>query len=191
MVAGVLIGGQSRRMGSSKALLPHGAGCVLEHVVAEARRVAGEVVLVGEMKTLPASLRMLTQIRDEETGGGPLAGLCALLSYAGRRWTLLLACDLPLLTSDTLELLVRRRSQRLDAVAFEQERGWHACCALYHPRLLDKARDHLHAGTRSLNGLLVAAQTLTVRPGARTRAALFNLNTPEDMAHLAALGEPG
>jgi molybdenum cofactor guanylyltransferase len=190
-VAGVLVGGQSSRLGRPKALLLLADGRTLvEHVVSVARQQSEwieRVVFLGTCADLPATMTELPMLEDALPQGGPLAGLCPLLENAGRRWGLLLACDMPLLQPPILERLRRALRAEHDAVAFQRSdrpETYHACCALYHPRLLPAARHELRHGKRSLQGLLAMARVGALTPTAAEEKMLTNLNTPADYDRL-------
>ncbi|UCG16126.1 MAG: molybdenum cofactor guanylyltransferase [Phycisphaerales bacterium] len=185
-VAGVLAGGRSRRMGRPKALLtlPDGRTLV-EHVVGVASAVAHDVVILGTPALLPPPLARLPVLVDAKQDGGPLAGLCSLLQYAQNRWALLLACDMPHLAPGVLHRILARAGEDVDAVAFRQDdvrKACHACCALYHPRILPRALDELARGQASLQNLLARVRLEAVQPDPRDVHLLTNLNTPEDHA---------
>lgn len=122
LIAGILVGGASRRMGRPKALLPHpSGGTFVEHVAAVAARAASEVVLLGRPPwPLPDALRGLRLLPDVEiaAGAGPLAGLGSLLRHAPQGWTLLLSCDLPHLEMGAIAALTAAIRDDVDAVAF-------------------------------------------------------------------------
>lgn len=187
---GVLAGGRSTRMGRDKATLPRpGGGTFLEHVVRVARSVAADIVLLGSPARVPESLRSLRALADAQPQRGPVAGLCSALAAAESRWVLLLSCDLPLLTPGTLERLLARRARDADAVAFTHDADptlFHACCALYHPRLLPAARGELLGEHASLQGVLRGARVAALAPDAAERRSLLNVNSPEELAALAA-----
>lgn len=125
LIAGILVGGASRRMGRPKALLPHpSGGTFVEHVAAVAARAANEVVLLGRpLWPLPDALRGLRLLPDLEiaAAAGPLAGLGSLLRYAPRGWTLLLSCDLPHLQAEAIAALTAAIRNDVDAVAFLEQ----------------------------------------------------------------------
>lgn len=182
-------------MGRPKATLPHSDGRTLvEHVVSVARRQSpwiDEVVILGQCPGLPLAFAGLRVLEDARPNGGPLAGLCSLLEYAGQQWGLLLACDLPLLKAPLLERLHDAIGPEHDAVAFRRlhrRAAYHACCALYHPRLLPAALHKLGQGKRSLQGLLVDARVAVVAPTPAETEMLTNLNTPADYARLRQRG---
>ncbi len=182
LLAGVLAGGRSRRMGRCKAAMPHPAGGTwLEHVVRVASRVAGEVVLLGSASELPPALQSLPVLADPVPDAGPLAGLCSLLAAAGGRWALLLACDLPGLQAAVLQPLIQAAGPDRDAVVYtcrQRPDRYHACCGLYHPRGLDAARTALAGADHSLHGLLRTLRTLALLPDPAHQDQLRNVNTP-------------
>ncbi len=191
-VAGILVGGRSTRMGRPKTALPLADGRTLvEHVAEVASRTGRwieEVVILGQGPPLPESLAVLPILADVKPGAGPLAGLCALLRHAGQRWCLLLACDMPLLEPSLLERLAAAVTPDCDAVAYrraDRPGSWHACCALYHPRLLPASLVELKQGKGSLQKLLASTRLIAIDPDPGDQRMLVNLNTPEDYERLS------
>lgn len=188
-VAGILVGGQSRRMGRAKATLPLAAGHTLvEHVVNTALncgRCIDEVLILGQCPDMPASLAKLHVLADAQAAAGPLMGLRSLFEYAKDRWSLLLACDMPLLSPVLIERLLAAARPDIDAVAFRgADKAWHACCALYHPRLLPAAIEELRNGRRSLQNVLATARVVSLNVNPEEERLLTNLNTPGDYDRL-------
>ena len=199
VVAGILAGGKSTRMGKSKALieLPSGA-TMIEHAVQVAREVIDEVVVLGHEIHMPASLEELTVLDDEKPDGGPIAGLCSLLKRADGGWGLLLACDMPYIKSAVIRRLLAQADPKTDAVVFERpERcgSYHACCGLYHSRIARPpvgncaqpapALEVLFNGDASLNSLLKRIRVKALKPTPEESRQLCNINTPEDLAKMS------
>lgn len=185
-VAGILVGGRSRRMGRPKLSLPlPGGKTLIEHVadaVARAQPWIEEVLLLGLSPELPGPVAGLRILPDVEACAGPLAGLCALLAYAQQRWSLLLACDMPLLEPRLLERLRAAASPDVDAIAFrrpDRPDAWDACCALYHPRILPAAMKALKGGG-GLQDLIRSVRVVTLTPSSAERRMLSNVNTLSD-----------
>jgi molybdopterin-guanine dinucleotide biosynthesis protein A len=105
----VLIGGRSSRMGRPKHLLTGSDGRTwLEHTVERLRPfVAGCVISGGG--TVPEPCRDLERIADLPGMAGPLAGIGAVVRC--RPWTswLVLACDLPDVSSPAIDWLLKQR----------------------------------------------------------------------------------
>lgn len=99
--AGVLIGGQSRRMGRSKHLLEHRGRTWLDHIIAAAWDATDGVVLLGSGR-VPAAHAGLPRLPDVPGLTGPVAGMCAAMRWNPTARWIFLACDTPLLTSEAL-----------------------------------------------------------------------------------------
>jgi molybdopterin-guanine dinucleotide biosynthesis protein A len=100
----VVAGGQSRRMGRDKALLPWGPTTLLDHAIARLRLLTGDVrILCGpEARYQDRGLAVIPDVvRDEGALGGVLSGLLALRDARG----LFLAVDLPFASVPLLEAL--------------------------------------------------------------------------------------
>lgn len=189
--AGVLVGGQSRRMGIAKHLLLTQAGLsILEHICEQVRPLVMDVVLLGTAAELPASVRMLRQLEDARPDAGPLAGLAALLNSLVEKcgpaggWGLLLAADMPRLAVEPLARLWNAIQSGLtdeyDAAAFSAgDERLHACCAFYHTRALPAVRLELDAG-RSLQRVLSSVRTLVLSPNTVEVEALADADTPAE-----------
>ncbi len=188
IVAGILVGGHSTRMGTPKALLPHPAGgTLLEYLVYVSKRVAGTVVILGSLDRVPNSMNAVRRLDDRFPDHGPLAGLESLLSYAGSRWCLLIGCDLPWLDEELLQGIASQFEGGWDAVAFAAgEVGplHHTCCAGYHGRVLGIVRKKLRLGQLRMQSLLADVRTRTLTPNVLQRERLLNANTPEDLKTL-------
>ena len=115
VVAGVLAGGKSTRMGRAKALIKLPTGkTMIEHAVRVARQITDRVVVLGREISMPEALEELTVLNDEKPDGGPLAGLCSLLKYADHGWGLLLACDMPYIESAVIRRLLAKADPETD-----------------------------------------------------------------------------
>ncbi len=183
-------------MGRPKALIKLATGrTLIEHAVGMVRPIADEVVILGRASELPERLTTLAVLDDEKPNGGPLAGLCSLLKYAGLRWGLLLACDMPCITETVIRRLCDHLDPQVDAIVFERpERpgSYHACCGLYHPRIAvgtarepaPPARQVLFEGDASLNSLLKRIRVKALTPTSEETRQLRNVNSPEDLAEL-------
>ena len=104
----VLVGGKSQRMGSDKALLSYdGKRTQLECTSALLQSVCTEVFISQQKEqSFPTPAGTATIHDDVDEISGPLCGiLSAMRAYPDAHW-LILACDLPNLTTATLEKLI-------------------------------------------------------------------------------------
>jgi molybdopterin-guanine dinucleotide biosynthesis protein A len=181
----VLAGGKSRRMGEDKALLPFG-GCPLGAWVAErVRQVCGEVAVVGD----PAKYAAwgFPVARDIFADCGPLGGIHAALSHSEADLNLVVGCDMPYVTPEFMERLLRIAGEaQADAVVpVSAEYGYEPLCAVYKPSCLARMERALQAGRRRISEVFSELELRTVPPAEwqpydPQRRLFQNLNTRED-----------
>ena len=130
----VLCGGESRRMGQSKAWLPWKGTTLVQHTVSTVAKVADCVVVVaGPNQALPAMDESISVLRDPVELRGPLQGMevgFSELQSRGCDAALLVSCDLPNLSTEILELL-RDQLEQHDAVIPHDSKHLHPLLALY------------------------------------------------------------
>ena len=177
----VLAGGQSRRMGRDKALLPLGDQTLIERVIAATRPLGYPCFIVGDPATY-AHLGLPVH-PDRHPGLGPLGGLHTALGATGAT-VLLLACDLPFLTTDFLRHLADRRGPHQAVVPYTAT-GLQPLCALYEPSCLAAIETAIQAGQLGMRSLLHNLNLDLVRekdwrPYDEHGLLFANLNAPEE-----------
>jgi len=175
----VLVGGRSSRMGRDKALLPFGPGTLTEYVAAQVRAAAGNVTLIGDRERY--SHLGMDVIPDRLPGNGPLGGIAAAVSAAGG-WALVVACDMPNVTSDLLRSLICAAADAhgaAECVLPKTGTGYEPLCALYHSRALPILDSFLNHKFLKMRDVVLSLQAVPVEVA---DPALFrNLNTPQDL----------
>jgi molybdenum cofactor guanylyltransferase len=179
----VLTGGRSSRMGTEKALLPFRGGLLGAHIASVVESACGQVTVVGDPVLYAALGRPV--IADLHPGIGPLGGIEAALAASPTPWILVAACDMPGLTAEFLQELMREteRQPEADAILPIPAGGpANPLCALYHQRILPRLREAIATGdykvTRALNG--TELRLIAVDDG----QALHNANTPAEWQEL-------
>ncbi|HXM58190.1 MAG TPA: molybdenum cofactor guanylyltransferase [Candidatus Dormibacteraeota bacterium] len=101
----LLAGGDSRRMGRPKALLPVGDATLVEWLAARlAPAFSHLLVAARSADQLPPALRRHL-VRDLHVGAGPLAGVEAALAASPHDLVVAVACDMPAVTVELAERL--------------------------------------------------------------------------------------
>lgn len=189
-------GGQSRRMGRPKALLPTppDGRPLIAHVVRRLARLnLTRLIVVTNDPDMPAQAGLplgTIYVPDAYPGTGTLGGIATGLQQVGG-WAIVVACDLPLVSADLFELL--------SGLAVQQDTGgerWDAVVpivggyeeplhALYHRRCLPAIEARLAQGERRVISFLGEVRTCYV-PEAELRRAdpllhsFVNANTPQE-----------
>lgn len=124
-VAVVLAGGLGRRLGGAdKPALVIGGRTLLDRSVAAAVEAgAAQTVVVGPRRDTEVPV---TWTREEPPGGGPLAALAAGLAVLGTEpdAVVVLAADLPRVSSSLVGRLLAGLGEKADAVAVVDPDGW-------------------------------------------------------------------
>ena len=145
----VLCGGESRRMGTAKALLPWRGGTLLGHAVGRLRAAGLEPLCAGPAEWAEAAL--CRPLADEPPGAGPLGGIAAGLALGD---VFVLAVDMPLLTPDEIARLVARGRERGLALVPEAAGRLQPLAAFWPQTLRRALAQYLGRGERSVVGFL-------------------------------------
>ncbi|WP_367872509.1 molybdenum cofactor guanylyltransferase [Luteolibacter sp. Populi] len=185
MVALILIGGRSTRMGRDKTLIARPDGQrQIDWLVSLARAAGTEPMLsMRDDSPPPCDLPL---IRDRHPGGGPLAALEAFHNARPGEPTLLLGGDLFLMDAETLRLLLKGRDPSRNATGYANRLDGQPepLCTIYEGQSIAQAPQWLARGEYGARRFLksLAPRVLDlVHP-----AALDNVNTPLDLKEALA-----
>nr|WP_321182543.1 molybdenum cofactor guanylyltransferase [Mycobacterium kansasii] len=183
LAGGVLAGGESRRMGRDKATLPlpGGTTTLVEHVVGVVGQRCDPLFVMAApgqpLPPLPADV-----LRDEVRGLGPLPatgrGLRAAAA-AGARLAFVCAVDMPLLTVELIDELVRRAVQTNAEVVLPWDGRSHYLAAVYRTELADRVDALVAAGERRLSAFVDACDAQRIVMS--NSGPLSNVNTAADL----------
>ena len=180
----ILAGGQSRRMGRSKALLSLGGQTMVQ-------RLSGRLAGFGEL-WLSANDPALGEgfpgrtAADRVAGGGPLAGLEAVLSATERPYLFCVACDMPHVTWELASALLEAFPAGADALVCQDSTGRvHPLCGVYARAVLPVLREQLAAGRLRVRDLLERVDCALYQLAGRfPDRTVWNVNTPEAFRRL-------
>jgi molybdenum cofactor guanylyltransferase len=187
VVAAILVGGRSQRMGSDKALLVVGGETLLDRTVVVLRSAGiGDITVLGGPEQW-AHHRGLVWRADSVTYGGPAAAIAEFLDdLAVRRpdsLAIVVACDLACIDTSVLNSLIVAATSagpsRLTVAVTDRVHPtascWPASCA-------GELRAHVATGQRRLVELVAAlgAHHVPIEPP----ELMVNINTPNDLAAL-------
>jgi molybdopterin-guanine dinucleotide biosynthesis protein A len=190
----VLCGGQSRRMGSSKALLPFGGETMLQRVVRLLGTVVSPIAVVGApQQTLPDLPDDVAITFDDREGRGPLeglrAGLRALPDRVGIAYVT--SCDVPLFVPDFARRMIDLLGDH-DVAVMEIDGFAHPLSAVYRRATLPHVEVLLAQDRLRPVYLFDMVRTRRVQPAEVSDVdpqllTLRNLNTPEDYREALAI----
>lgn len=186
VVIGIFVGGKGSRMGGcDKGLLPspHNNEPIVKYLLATIGKLTSvqhETVLVGNTAVYATHWPELTILNDAQQDCGPLGGLVSLLTYAGVRRVVAIACDMPHITTGDIEILATQpMTKGILSPRASHTSPWEPLFASYLPSIvLPIAKEKLEKRQLSLQKLLLEIGVETAHIDARS---LRDWDTKEDI----------
>jgi molybdopterin-guanine dinucleotide biosynthesis protein A len=177
----ILAGGQSRRMGRDKTMLPFGQATVIQTLIDTLRPLFSNTILSVRVQRPELDL---PQICDATANKGPLGGLVSGLAEIHTNWAFVIACDMPMVHPGLIRLLSVQRAQQ-HAIVARVQGHIQPFAAFYSTRCLPLLRARLDAGQLSISSALQQLSMTCVDEADLIRAdpglnSFFDLDTPED-----------
>ncbi|MEZ6059608.1 MAG: molybdenum cofactor guanylyltransferase [Planctomycetaceae bacterium] len=182
----VLTGGESRRMGREKHLLPFGNEVLLQRICRLLRPVASTIVVVAasgqEMPALPGDVAV---VRDEFPGEGPLGGIitgmAALRDEVNIDSAWVCGCDNPFVNPGVVQFLHRELAD-FDAVVVRDGGRVLPLSAVYRRSVELTARRLFQDGERRASAIAGNVRTRSVEADSirdfdPELLCLWNMNT--------------
>ncbi len=162
----VLAGGQSRRMGTDKALLDFRGQPLIAHAIGILEGAGLPVVIAGARAEARFRLESFAPVMsDSETGLGPLGGICTALASASAPYAVILPVDLPFVPSSLIRYLVHHARVTESAITLISVNGLpQTFPAVVSKTLYPTLQEELENGRL---GCLAAFQAAAIRMGSR------------------------
>lgn len=179
----ILAGGESRRMGSDKSLLPWHGGRFIEHIHRLLDELFDEVIIVTNSPGLYDSIPCRKE-PDIYYKQGSLAGIHSGLCHARNERIFVVACDMPFLSEEVIRALCVYDRQA-EVVIPRGERGLEPLHACYAKSCLPAIEAVLDAGKKRIVGFFPQVTVAEMTP-AEVREidpaglSFRNINTPEE-----------
>lgn len=193
--AAILAGGRATRFdGRDKGSVVVEGRSIRAHQLHHLSAVTTDILLVGAPDAPAAGdppTPTLRHVRDRVPGLGPLSGLDAALAAARHDVMVVVACDMPFITSAFL-LYLLSRAEEAEVVVPRTERGYHPLCAVYTRACQPAIARRLAEGRPRLTGLfdevrVRIVEAADIEPFGTPARLLANVNSPADLETLARL----
>ena len=185
VLAGVLVGGSSSRMGCPKQLLEHDGRRLVDRVVDAVQLRLGDPVLLGS-GAVPEALSANLRLPDAPGIAGPMSGLMAALRWAPNAAWLMVACDQPLISRRAVDWLLEQRRPGRWAILPRLANGpVEPFLAVYEPQALGLLERLARSGKSGPWRLAEMADVVSPTPPEELSASWRNVNTPEELDRLS------
>lgn len=181
----ILAGGRSSRMGTNKALLEINGKTVIENIVNELQPIVNNIIIVNNSFEDYQFLK-LPMVKDSWTGMGPLAGIQAGLAASETEKNLIVACDMPFVSSQLGGILLRELTE-FQAVVPEISGQLHPLFAAYRKEVQGEAEKALEQNQlrirsifRNIHVRIMDNNELMNLGFHMKESDFFNMNHPEE-----------
>jgi molybdopterin-guanine dinucleotide biosynthesis protein A len=178
----VVAGGKSLRMGTEKGLIPFGAKPLIIYPVAILKKVCAKVLISANSSSY--DFLGLPVIADQMQGGGAMAGIYSALLASDTGYNLVLSCDMPMITENLVQYLIKS-VRKCDATVAWHQGFAQPLCGIYKRSLVVELESHIREGKLKLLTFLKKMDTCYIEIDDRLpfyNANLFmNINTPEEL----------
>jgi molybdopterin-guanine dinucleotide biosynthesis protein A len=182
----LLAGGRSRRMGQDKIWLRLRGRPLWERQWQTLERTRPRRLRISLAAGQPSPRPEIDIVRDRYRDRGPISGLVGALRVCRAPRLLVLATDLPFMTSSYLRGLLRAGRSGVGVVPACRH-DYEPLAAVYPIGMLPLAEAHLRRRRYDLQSLIRAglrAGLMVAQPLTGRQASLFrNINTPADWRH--------
>jgi len=177
----ILAGGASSRMGTDKSQLLIQQQTFTERIAQTLLQLTDSVTIVG--RTIESPFQTVPDVYPQ---WGALGGLHAAFTACTREWAIVVACDLPFVTSELFAHLATMRMDHEAVVPVQDDGRPQPLAALYRiDPCLKRATELIEAERRRPLDLLQVVKTRWVafeeiRNLDQAERFFVNINTPED-----------
>ncbi|MFW5711442.1 MAG: molybdenum cofactor guanylyltransferase [Spirochaetota bacterium] len=190
LIAGVLGGGQSRRLGRDKGLIEWEGRRLIEWSVLSAQKVAQQVYVLAKDRNFYSDLACPV-LPDFYSTSSPLSGILTLSPFV-KEWMLLLACDIVLFSDQILPFLWEQRESG-KAVVVRSEEGLQPLLGFYPAEHLGYWETAYRNANYKLQIVLeqmprVEIDAAELPAPANGDIGFLNINRVEDLRRLERIG---
>ncbi len=182
----ILAGGRSSRMGKDKGSLDYHGKPQREYAADLLQNMGIETFISCRPDQLN-TLNGYKGITDAFVDMGPVGGILSAFLFDPNAAWLVVACDLPLITTDFLKILLENRRPSALATAFKSPDNDfpEPLITLWEPKAYPEILQFLSQGVMCPRKVLINSDTHLLTPS--VSAALLNANTPDDAASASEL----
>jgi molybdopterin-guanine dinucleotide biosynthesis protein A len=134
IIAGILVGGHSKRIGQDKAALEFGDTTLICRIYNVLKQTIKTIRVVGGSQrnyNLPENLF----IEDIVKNAGPMGGLLSILKKTNKP-TLLVPCDTPFIESEHIRFLLANYKKDMAGTIAVSDKGIEPLLGIYQPQLI-------------------------------------------------------
>jgi len=191
----ILAGGKNLRLGRNKALEIIGGKTVIERVLARLSLIVNTIIIVtadGKNHLMP--LPDARFVADVYPGKGPLGGIYSGVSTSSTDLNIVVACDMPFLSTDLLQHMLELAPGFDAVVPRTRESLFEPLHAVYSRNCLPVIKSHVESGKLSIRAFLAEVKVRYIEEDECRRydpelLSFFNMNRQADYERALKIAE--
>jgi len=189
----ILAGGKSSRMGTDKGFVLYKNKPFVQHIIEAIKPLVDEIIIVSnhpEYDIFVLRLRSengffkMKRVDDLIENAGPLAGVYTGLHESETENNLVISCDVPLINSETLRLLIDGVDDNNEVVQLESQGKSMPLIAMYKKQSASVFYTLLNKGERRLGVAINHLKVKTITLDKNQEIFTTNINTPIDLSEV-------
>ena len=178
----ILAGGRSSRMGTDKGLLDLNGKTFIQYSMEALNPLVSKIMIISDNPAY--DIFNVERVEDIIKDSGPLAGIYAGLKKSNTEYNLVLSCDIPLVQSNVLKMLIEAENGHYDIVQIESNGRDMPLIALYRKRCESVFLELLQNDERRLHVAVNQCRVKKVKLREESEIFTKNINTPEELKNL-------
>lgn len=178
----ILAGGKSERMGTDKGFLTFEGKSFTQRIIDALRPLVSEIIIISNNPAY--DIFNLKRIHDDIENAGPLAGVYSGLHHSKTEYNLILSCDIPLINTNTLEMLIKAKNKESDIIQLESNGKSMPLIALYKKPCETLFHQLLQQGERRLQFAVNKCKVMTIILDSESDIFTRNVNTPNELKEI-------
>ncbi|XCF05329.1 molybdenum cofactor guanylyltransferase [Tamlana crocina] len=178
----ILAGGKSSRMGTDKGLLLYNGKPFVQHSIGALLPLVSEIIIVSDHPEYDQF--GFKRIEDDVKSAGPVSGIYSGLKVSTTPYSLILSCDIPLITTKILNKLIEHTDDKSAIVQIESNGKTMPLISLYKREVKDIFYQLLLQNERRLRVAVQSCHYKNVVLEDDLNHATINVNTKEEFKQL-------
>lgn len=169
-------------MGTDKGLLPYNGKPFVLHSIDALSPLVSEIIIVSDH--IDYDRFGFKRIEDDVKNAGPVSGIYSGLKASNTPFSLILSCDIPLITTKILNKLIEQVDNKSEIIQIESNGKSMPLIALYKQEVKDKFYQLLQQNERRLRVAVQSCRFKNVVLEDDLNRATINVNTKEELKQL-------
>lgn len=179
----ILAGGKSQRMGTDKGLLNLNGQTFMQHICDALQPIVGSNILIVSANK-DYDLLGFSRVEDIVENKGPVGGLYTALNESKTKINLVLSVDVPMVSTELLEWLVKNHSETFMVTQTKNEGKTNPLIGVYDRSMGTVFGEHLAGNQLKLQQVIENVMHQTIEVPEKWKDQVQNINTQEEYQNL-------